>query len=54
MLQPLHVSLALRPQFQQLCKTKDTVLERGFSFPKSCRMVLTQLCSSPLAHIWEY
>lgn len=30
MLQPLHVSLALRPQFQQLCKTKDTGLERGF------------------------
>lgn len=29
MLQPLHVSLALRPQFQQLCKTKDTLLERG-------------------------
>lgn len=26
MLQPLHVSLALRPQFQQLCKTKDTTL----------------------------
>lgn len=32
MLQPLHVSLALRPQFQQLCKTKDTTLENGFSF----------------------
>lgn len=26
MLQPLQVSLALRPQFQQLCKTKDTAL----------------------------
>lgn len=31
MLQPLHVSLALRPQFQQLCKTRGATLQNAFS-----------------------
>lgn len=39
MLQPLQVSLALRPQFQQLCKTRDT---KTGSVPEGCGSVLTQ------------